>query len=197
MTVTYVGAATAAGTSLTLPTHNAGDLIFMWATSLSASCPTVPDSTWSVLANNAIHSNINRTLAWRLAPTGNSTSGTWGTTSRLTSVIVRGTESVPVINFVGTSGTGGTATLPDTSPLRNASGSSQVVKLFTSFDSTTTGWGAPTGYSIRASGGATWALSKTDTTVDSQLVTTNNVGNNWVAAAIEVCRPTTTFLSVI
>lgn len=76
MTTSYVGSAFAEATSVTLPTHQSGDLIIIMATRwASTTVPTVP-SGWSVLFSR---NTSNRTviIACKIASSSSETSGTW------------------------------------------------------------------------------------------------------------------------
>jgi len=79
MTISYVGSAAAEATSVTLPAHQAGDLIVFFAwNGGSSTVPTVP-SGWSILFYGTRSSGANRaySLGFKQAASSAETSGTW------------------------------------------------------------------------------------------------------------------------
>ncbi len=75
MAITYVNASSAAGTSLTLPTHQAGDLILASAFTTGGSTPTLPTG-WSPIRTNST-SGRRSLVAWRIAQDASTAFGTW------------------------------------------------------------------------------------------------------------------------
>ena len=91
MTVSFVGAASAEATSLTLPTHQAGDLLIMFAwNGGSLTVPTVP-SGWDIVRIVSRSTGANRTgvVAFRSATSAATTSGTWTNAALLGCVVYR------------------------------------------------------------------------------------------------------------
>jgi hypothetical protein len=79
MTISYVGSAAAEATSVTLPAHQAGDLIVLFAwNGGSLTIPTVP-SGWLIIRNWARNPGANRAgvIAYKMAASASETSGTW------------------------------------------------------------------------------------------------------------------------
>jgi len=79
MTIQFVGAASAEAASVTLPTHQAGDLIVLFAwNGGSLTVPTNP-SGWFVIRRWSRSNNANRAgvIAYRMATSAAETSGTW------------------------------------------------------------------------------------------------------------------------
>ena len=89
MTVSFVGAASAEATSLTLPAHQAGDLIVMYARGLSAAPtpPTLP-SGWLQIQRFSLSLN-SVALCWKIASNNAEVSGTWTNAQQLMAVVYR------------------------------------------------------------------------------------------------------------
>jgi hypothetical protein len=77
MTVSFIGAASGTSTTLTLPTHQAGDLLIMICASTTAQI--TPPSGWLRLHVRYAADGGGRslTVAYRIALTASETSGTW------------------------------------------------------------------------------------------------------------------------
>lgn len=92
MTVSFVGAASAEATSLTLPTHQAGDLIVMFAMRYgNAAAPTVP-AGWNyryLSHRNGLTTIISLALSFKVAASNAETSGTWTNGTHLLSAVYR------------------------------------------------------------------------------------------------------------
>lgn len=79
MSISFVGAASAEAASVTLPTHQAGDLIVLFAwNGGSLTIPTIP-SGWFIIRNWARSAGANRAgvIAYKIAASAAETSGTW------------------------------------------------------------------------------------------------------------------------
>lgn len=95
MAISYVGGASAAATTLTLPSHNAGDLIFgfAWHSPTNTGTPAVP-SGWYMVRNITRSSGVSaRTgvLGYKIAQSNSETSGTWASAILLGCVVYRDT----------------------------------------------------------------------------------------------------------
>lgn len=92
MTVSYVGASSAEATSLTLPSHQAGDLIVMWAMRYgSISAPIIP-SGWNyryLSTRQGSLATLTVALAAKTATTNAETSGTWTNGTHLLAAVYR------------------------------------------------------------------------------------------------------------
>ena len=94
MTVSFVGSASAEATSLTLPAHQAGDLIVMLAGRTgSASAITVPTGWFGAVARGASSASpaLFLVVAWKIATSSAEVSGTWTDASATQAVVVRDT----------------------------------------------------------------------------------------------------------
>lgn len=92
MTVSYVGASSAEDTSLTLPSHQAGDLIVMWALRYGSTAgPTIP-SGWNYrfLSQRAGSlASLSVAIAYKIATSSAETSGTWTNATHLLAAVYR------------------------------------------------------------------------------------------------------------
>lgn len=113
--ITYVGGATGTD-SVTMPSHQAGDLIIAFAfRSASTTIPTVP-SGWITPSNSSVqNSGRAARVAWKIAASGAETSGTWTNAEGLVVHVYRGVSNRAPINGLISFGFGG-----GTSPQYNA-----------------------------------------------------------------------------
>lgn len=89
MTVSYVGSASNESSSLTLPTHQAGDLIIVCALRTSSSSNAVVPSGWTLIGVNAGLNSDNLTIAYRIATSAATVSGTWTDAEFMVAVVYR------------------------------------------------------------------------------------------------------------
>lgn len=99
MTVSFVGAASAEATSLTLPAHQAGDLIVICAAAGNAPAITAP-SGWTILLTRQGSANLSAITAFKIANSGAETSGTWTNAVLLIAGVWRHTEKLLIVNGV-------------------------------------------------------------------------------------------------
>jgi hypothetical protein len=92
MTVSYVGASSAESTSVTLPSHQAGDLIVMWVMRFGSTAgPTIP-AGWNYRfltqrAGTGVSFSI--AIAYKIAASSAETSGTWTNATHLLAGVYR------------------------------------------------------------------------------------------------------------
>jgi hypothetical protein len=99
MTTSFIGAASAEATSVTLPAHQAGDLILLFAwNGGSLTVPTVP-SGWLVIYAIARSTGANRAwvLAWKVATSSSETSGTWTNAAIIGTAVYRHSTNYLVV----------------------------------------------------------------------------------------------------
>lgn len=100
MAITRIGFATGT-TSCTLPTHQAGDLILIFAyRDGNTTAPSLPAGYWNI-TNNGANTNSMR-VGYRIAPSAGTSSGTWTNATSVIAVVYRGAR-------VGTFAVGGAA----------------------------------------------------------------------------------------
>jgi hypothetical protein len=127
MAITVVGTAVVAGTSITIPTHQSGDLIVMFAhASTNGAQPSAPSAggtvpTWNLLSTSGSTSWSNHRTAYAFG-TGSTTSGTWaGSTDMLMVIVLRGADPTTPIGgrASGAVGIGAACTAPAVTLTRN------------------------------------------------------------------------------
>ena len=106
-------AAAANGDSITIPTHQAGDMIVIAAYRNNANTPATTPSHWTVaLSSGAITNSI--TIASRFASGSSETSGTWTNATQIGCWVLRGSAGILSIGTLqaagGTAGSGNTVT---------------------------------------------------------------------------------------
>lgn len=206
MTLSLIGVTYAnPGTTVTLPTHQAGDLIGIAAyrnsntiASKPAASGTVP-TWWDVDPKTGANTNSLRT-AFAIATAANHTSGTWTNATDMAAFVVRSdTGRFPAVGGHAESGstsTGGGNVAVPAIVLRRNDGSSLIVQMCFHLTLTTPSWGTtPAGYTQQA---ASWVtngvcvLTKNTTTSDgavNQPINGTGTANGYRAAQIEVYEP--------
>lgn len=186
--VTYVGAASAATTSVTFPSHQKGDLIIIMAfRDGSATLPTIPTG-WTVLETSTTTS-ASSVLAYKLAATSSETSGTWTSATELAVQVYRGHAGVGI--WGGNGAVSNSINYPAIS-LTVTDGTSWVAG-FAGHRSATNVEGSPSGMSNRTSAGTEIAGHDTNGGVASW--SSANVGvsasSGWLSWVVEVKSATT------
>lgn len=125
--ITYIGAASAAATSVTLPTHQKGDLILIMAfKDDSITLPTVPAAGWMVLGTAAEANATSAILAYKVASNSSEVSGTWVGATEVVVDVYRGHAGIGV--WLGNTGNSNQINYPALS-LSVTDGSSWVAAL--------------------------------------------------------------------
>ncbi len=95
--VTFVGAASAGATTVTIPAHQVGDLLVMFAyRDGNNTAPSLPTGWTNIGTANGANSNSSR-LAYRVTTATNTTSGTWTNATGLVVHVYRGQNIVTPI----------------------------------------------------------------------------------------------------
>ena len=178
MTVAFVGAASAEATSLTLPTHQAGDLLVLLVARFGGAAAPVIPSGWSIVQvhNDNVGTVRFMHIAYRVATSSAEISGTWTDASMIMAAVYRDTNNLHVL--AGRSDRGvvrnsTTVTYPavqlasaTNQAFRMHAASSVLVGAFMSTESTGVGSAAPSGMTNRATfaGASTGYLALHDTT---------------------------------
>lgn len=164
MAITIQGTpATAQTTSITLPSHAAGDLLIISDfRSGSSTLPTVPAAggtvpTWNLITSASSSGNCCIGVYWATAAGTTDTSGTWTNATNLSTIVLRGTAS----GSAAIGGTGGVAN-PNSSGLTvpavtqvDTSGASLLLGFFAKSTTTSTTWSAaPSGYTSQVASGS-------------------------------------------
>jgi len=110
MVAAFITSASAEATSLTLPAHQAGDVLVMIAVRTGTSSYATVPAGWNITYNRAIGSAPARSMifAWKVATSSSETSGTWTNANLLTCAVYRHATNVIVIS--GANGNNGVAT---------------------------------------------------------------------------------------
>jgi hypothetical protein len=96
MAISRVGSGSVQANTITIPTHQAGDLIIISANRNNTTAPTVP-SGW-VIVNNTGLSGASTSLAWKLAKTTTETSGTWTNASAMHVAVYRADTGILAVS---------------------------------------------------------------------------------------------------
>lgn len=97
MTVSFVGSASAEATSLTLPAHQAGDLIILCAARTATTPAVAMPAGWTAITYRA-GATLQTIAAWKIATSAAETSGTWTNAGLLAVGVWRHTTRVLVRN---------------------------------------------------------------------------------------------------
>jgi hypothetical protein len=190
MAITYVGAASAESNNVALPTHQAGDLILIYAARAgTTSLPTVPSGwTGTRSATNASGSVI---VGFKIATSGSEVSGTWTNADSIAAVVYRSDSGKYVVP-------GAASTLQSTSTTisYNVVNSHLVVNGNTSWfvgmvwtNANQAGNTAPSGMTNRTSAAGTYEIAIHDTNSQQATWTTNTVATTsvfWRTYVVEV-----------
>lgn len=110
MTVSFVGAASAEATSLTLPAHQAGDLIVICAAAGGLATITAP-AGWTILLTRQGSASLSAITAFKVANSAAETSGTWTNAVLLQAGVWRHTDKVLIVNGVSENAANPTTTI--------------------------------------------------------------------------------------
>jgi len=110
MAISRVGSASAQATTITIPTHQSGDLILICAGRNNTTAPTIP-SGWIVMSNSGA-SGVSSSIGWKLAKSSSETSGTWSNSSVLHCAVYRGSTGILAISSALGPGSATATTMP-------------------------------------------------------------------------------------
>lgn len=177
MAVTYVAAARAAATTVTIPAHVAGDVLLMLAVQTSTTVP----SGWTSLASTS--TGYGSLIAYRVATGPGTTSGTWSSAGELIVSVWRGAKAPAGGGASASASASATANLPG---LSFTGGDATVVHAATNAGKQFTS--SPAGTDLTAGGGANaWAVWSTAGPVASPRAATTatlSASAAWVAATV-------------
>lgn len=193
MPVALIGSNQNAGTTVTIPTHQAGDLLLVFAYRTGTNAQAALPANWTNVHNTGLNSNSIR-IGYRIAPSSGTASGTWTSANHLHVAVFRGQSTTNPIGALATvtGGTGTTITIPAITTLQRQDNASVVWSCY-GHVSATTDFGAPTGMSLTSSLNSTNIRSRaalTNSTVDSFASRTVEAGSSsgWRAFSLEI-RP--------
>jgi hypothetical protein len=102
--ISRVSESTGTGTTITIPTHAADDILIIYAVRLNTTPASLP-AGWNNIHNSGA-SSLSFRMGWRLATSSSMTSGTWTNAGRLHVSVYRGANTTTPI---GNTYSGGTA----------------------------------------------------------------------------------------
>lgn len=191
MAVSRIGADSADGTSVTIPTHQAGDLLLFWSfRDGSNSTPTIPVDLTTLETNTS--NSAGSALAYKLAASSSETSGTWTNGTEVAVAVYRGVDQTnPIGDSVPATGSGTVLTFPALT-MAVGDGTSWVAGLCFHRATDTTLSTAPTGmtnFLNEQNGGDEVAGHDTNAGVAAWTEQTASVGgtsSGWAAFTVEV-----------
>lgn len=200
MTISHIGSQGAAATTVTIPAHQIGDLILIFAyrdgSNTSPSVPaaggTVP--TWTIIGTASGGNTNSSVLYYAVATATNHTSGTWTNATELICAVYRGTKRPGA--QASTSGSGTSISYPALTGMTRTDGTSWVAG-FAGHRTATNVELNPSGMTNRTSIGTEAANHDTNGTVSSwslQLVTVN-ASSAWRSRVVELVDDTWTLLA--
>ena len=99
MAISRISSATAQATTITIPSHQAGDLIFIYAGRNNTTPATVPAGWVQAGASGA--SGVSGAAGWKIAQSSSETSGTWTNASVLHCAVYRGDNLLALSTAAG------------------------------------------------------------------------------------------------
>jgi len=105
MAISRIGSATVQATSITIPAHQTGDLIFIFAGRTNTTPATVP-SGWVQMGSGGAN-GVSTNSGWKIAKSSSETSGTWTNASVLICAVYRADTGILALS---TAANGSTAT---------------------------------------------------------------------------------------
>lgn len=189
MAISFVGAQGNTGTTVTIPTHQSGDLILLFAykdgSATAITTPTAGGTVPTWISINFGGSSSNSTnFRYAVATGSNTTSGTWTTATEIFCLVYRGTKAI------GASAAANNTTNVISYPaltLNRTDGTSWVVGV-AGHRSATNVEQAPSGMTNRVSSGTEAAGHDTNGTASSwsaQTVTVN-ASSGWRSVTVEL-----------
>ncbi|QRY55208.1 hypothetical protein JVX95_30840 [Mycolicibacterium septicum] len=195
--VSFIGANGSQTTSVTIPTHQVGDLIVIFAAASNSAVPTAPSAGGTVPAWATVDSGattIGVRTATFVATATNHTSGTWGSTGMMLAVVLRGQAASGYIGGHARSGGGGSSTPSAPSvTMVNTDGTSVLLHFYSNPQISGT-WSSPaSGYTNQVAIGTTnqkgVCLNTKDVTTSDGSVTQGPAAGllGYGSASIEIC----------
>jgi hypothetical protein len=179
VSISYVGQATNAGDTVTLPSHQAGDTIIIFAyNDGSSTIPTLPSGWAGFISASATTLSANR-IGYKIATTSSETSGTWTNADGLIAVVYRpATGNVVVPCFASRNTT--TSTTVNYAAIASTSDHTNLSQWFAGFayqrSDTNALETAPTGMTNRSNlVGTGWEMAAHDTNANASSWTSTNV----------------------
>jgi hypothetical protein len=118
MAISYVGAASDNGDTVTLPTHQAGDLIVLFVYRTTSSTAPTPVTGWLLKTSDSSGANA-LLVAFKIANSNSETAGTWTNATQIGAAVYRSDKILQLCRFSvfgATVGSGGNVTYSAISP---------------------------------------------------------------------------------
>lgn len=176
MAVSYVGSATGT-TSATLPAHQAGDLIVIWAyNETNNTIPTLVGGYTGILSGGASNNAANS--GYKVAASDSETSGTWTNATSLIAHVYRGVDQVTPVGASAQTNALGTLVTYPTITLQQQDNTSWVAAFAGIKPTNSTLETPPTGMVNRS--------TVVDATDEAAGHDTNGAVNSWPSTDVEV-----------
>lgn len=148
MAITFVGQASAQGSSVALPAHVAGDLLVIFAYSESTAVAPSQPAGWTQINFGSGNSNGHR-VAYKIATSSAEVSGTWTTATQIAVSVYRGAHQTAPIGGVGSTTNVADIIIP-AATLEASDGSSWVYMAFGRRAGNSGQVGSPSGLTLRS-----------------------------------------------
>ncbi len=109
MAISRVGSGSTQATTITIPSHQPGDMIVISANRNSSTLPTVPAGWVAYSVSSGIAATV---VGWKIATSSSETSGTWTNASSLHVAVYRGNAGILSISSAMSVGSGSAANVP-------------------------------------------------------------------------------------
>ena len=182
------------GSTVTIPSHQIGDIIVLYAHSTSGTDPSIPAAggtvpTWTSIDLDTGDNFGGSAAAYCVATATNTTSGNWGATQVMGVAVLRGQAASPIGGHGSTFGTSSTDSIAPAVTLVNADGTSILLHFLTSRGATI--WNAaPAGYTAVFTASQICLLTKDNTTTDGSVTRTHSntgaSGGHYMGQTIEI-----------
>ncbi|WP_176112810.1 hypothetical protein [Mycobacterium sp. 96-892] len=195
--ISFVSANSSTTGSVTIPTHQVGDLILLCAFDSQNTAPTKPSAggtvpNWNYIDNtNTSAGQAAVTTAWFIATATNTTSGTWTWAEQMIAAVVTGpVGTTPIGGHAAVGGAAANVTAPSVT-MTHTDGSSILFHFHATAFLNGGGWSAaPAGYTHRVVAGPassrSMLLNTKDTTTTDGSLTQPDGSSGWAFAAATV-----------
>ncbi len=188
-----IGSAMSTTNTVTLPTHQPGDLIIISAfNNASTTTPTMPAAAgtvpaWVDIDNNTGANSCALRTAYYVATASNHTSGTWTNATTTGAIVYRGAGAIPIGGHAESGGTG-TGSVAPAVTLSNGDGSSAILEIHATRTSGGLDSTAPAGYTRRVADPSVYCAmnTKDDSTSDGSVTQTGTSSTGYRGATIEI-----------
>lgn len=187
MALSIIGTPAAAGaSSITFPTHAAGDIVVIGAyNSTNTTAPSPPAAGGTVPtfididANTGANGNALRTVYF-VATANNHTSGFWSNIDQISAIVIRGQAASPIGGHAESGGTTGTSAVAPSITMSVTDGSSMLLHFFGGVQINSSWAAAPAGYTKQTSNSfvSGICLDTKDSTTSDGSVSQATLNNN-------------------